>query len=207
MAFRFVPREESFFQLFEKSSSNLTEAARLLVQTMEQFDRVGENARRMKELEHEGDQIMHEIMARLHRTFITPLDREDIHELAAAMDDVLDFMEEATERLVVYKVGAATPPVKELAAVIAGQVEEIHRLLPRLRRVRRDEIMKHCIEINRLENEGDRLLREGVAELFDNQAPPLEVMKWKEIYELLERATDKAEDVAVVVEGIVLKMA
>ena len=207
MAFRFMPREESFFQLFEKSSSNLTEAARLLVQTMEQFDRVEENARRMKQLEHEGDQIMHEIMARLHRTFITPLDREDIHELAAAMDDVLDFMEEATERLVIYKVGAATPPAKELAAVIAGQVEEIHRLLPRLRRVRQDEIMKHCIEINRLENDGDRLLREGVAELFENQAPPLEVMKWKEIYELLERATDKAEDVAVVVEGIVLKMA
>ena len=207
MAFSLVPREESFFDLFEKSSTNLLAAARILVETTDHFDRVADNAKRMKQIEHEGDQLMHEIMARLHRTFITPLDREDIHALASAMDDVLDFMEEASERLVSYRVREATPPAREFAAIIARQTEEIHRILPRLRKVKADDILKHCIEINRLENEADRVLRESVAALFESRGDPLDVMKWREIYDLLERATDKAENVAVVVESIVLKMA
>lgn len=207
MAFQLIPREEAFFELFEKASGNLREAASLLVQCMERFDRMAEDARSMKRLEREGDEIVHDIMARLHRTFITPLDREDIHELATVMDDVLDFIEATTERFVLYKIRAVTPPAKALAAVIASQVEEIHNIIPQLRHLDRQDILHNCIEINRLENEGDRILKEAVAELFDSQRDPLEVMKWRELYDLLETATDRSEDVANIFEGIVLKNA
>jgi len=202
-----MPKEESFFELFEKASNNLLEAGHLLVQTMDQFDGIVENARRMERLEHDGDQITHEIMARLNRTFITPIDREDIHQLVSALDDVLDFIEATTERFVLYKIKTMTSYAREMAQVIAKQVEEIHRIMPQLRRMRQQDILKHCIEINRLENTGDRLLREAVVSLFDSKADPLDVMKWRELYELMETASDKSEDVAVVIEGIVLKNA
>jgi len=207
MGFRLMPKEESFFELFEKASNNLLEAGHLLVQTMDQFDGIVENARRMERLEHDGDQITHEIMARLNRTFITPIDREDIHQLVSALDDVLDFIEATTERFVLYKIKTMTSYAREMAQVIAKQVEEIHRIMPQLRRMRQQDILKHCIEINRLENTGDRLLREAVVSLFDSKADPLDVMKWRELYELMETASDKSEDVAVVIEGIVLKNA
>lgn len=207
MRFRLIPKEESFFDLFEQASNNLLEAGRLLADTMERFDKVAEHAQRMERLEHEGDQIIHDIMARLNRTFITPLDREDIHQLSSAIDDVLDFIEATTERFVLYKITSVTPFAKDLSHVIAQQVEEIHRIMPQLRRMRHPDILQHCIEINRLENAGDRILRNAVAALFDSQTNPLEVMKWRELYELMESATDKCEDVAVVIEGIVLKNA
>ncbi len=207
MGFRLIPKEEVFFDLFEKASSNLLEAGHLLVQTMEHFDGVVENSSRMERIEHDGDQITHDIMARLNRTFITPFDREDIHHLASALDDVLDFIEATTERFVLYKIRAVTPYAKELAQVIAKQVEEVHQVMPQLRQLRHQDILQHCIEINRLENAGDRALREAVAVLFDSGWDPLEVMKWRELYELMESATDKCEDVAVVIEGIVLKNA
>lgn len=207
MRFRLIPREESFFDLFEKASNNLVEAGRLLVQTMNQFDKVSVNAEKMERLEHEGDQITHEIMGRLNRTFITPLDREDIHQLVSALDDVLDFIEATTERFVLYKIKTITPYAKEMAEVVAKQVEEIHEMMPKLRHMHQEEILKHCIEINRLENAGDRLLRNAVVALFDSQSSPLDVMKWRELYELMETANDKSEDVAVAIEGIVLKNA
>jgi predicted phosphate transport protein (TIGR00153 family) len=207
MGFQLFPREESFFHLFEKASETLLQAGRLLVETTEDFNGLAEKARKMERLEHDADQIVHEIRARLHRTFITPIDREDIHQLASAMDDVLDFIEATTERFVLYKVSSIPLPARQLAQVIAAQVEEIHHIIAQLRNLGQQDILKRCIEINRLENEGDRLLREAVAALFESRADPLEVMKWRELYELLEQATDKAEDVAVVIEGIVLKNA
>ena len=207
MGFRLIPKEESFFDLFEKASNNLLQAARLFVQTMEQFNGVAENAHRMERLEHDGDQIIHEIMARLNRTFITPFDREDIHQLASSLDDVLDFVEATTEHFILYKIKTVTPFAQEMAHVIAKQVEEIHWLMSKLRHMKQEEILKHCIEINRLENMGDRIKRNAVAALFDNESNPLEIMKWRELYELMEIATDRCEDVAVVIEGIVLKNA
>jgi len=207
MGFSLIPKEQSFFDLFEKASNNLLAAARLLSETMEHFDKVTENAQRMERLEHEGDQITHEIMARLHKTFITPLDREDIHQLASTLDDVLDFIEATTERFVLYKIKTITSYAKEMAEVVVKQVEEIHNMMPKLRRMRQEEILKHCIEINRLENAGDRLLRNAVVALFDSKSDPLDVMKWRELYELIETANDKSEDVAVAIEGIVLKNA
>ena len=190
MGFRLIPKEQSFFDLFEKASNNLLEAGRLLVQTMEHFDNVTENAQKMERLEHEGDQITHEIMARLNKTFITPLDREDIHQLASALDDVLDFIEATTERFVLYRIKTITSYAKEMAEAVAKQVEEIHNMMPKLRHMKQKEILQHCIEINRLENTRDRLLRNAVVALFDSTSDPLDVMKWLELYELMETAND-----------------
>ncbi len=207
MAFTLIPKEEAFLDLFEKASNTLLTAAHLFVETMKAFDKVTENAQRMERLEHDGDQLVHDIMARLNRTFITSLDREDIHRLASALDDVLDYIEATTERFVLFKVKAVTPAAVEMAEIVAKQVEEIHSVIPRLRDMRHQDILKHCIEINRLENAGDRALRKAVTELFDTQTDPLYVIKWRELYELMEMATDACEDVAVVIEGIVLKNA
>ena len=205
MAFRLVPKEEIFFDLFQQASNNLSEAGKVLAETMEHFDRLPEYAHKLERLEHAGDQITHDLMARLNKTFITPIDREDIHRLASALDDVLDFIEAVTERFMLYKIKTATHHAKELAKVVAAQVEEIHRAMGELRKLSHKHVMEHCIEVNRLENQGDRVARAAVSELFDSQQPPLEVMKWRELYDLLETATDKCEDVAVVIEGIVLK--
>ncbi|MCS6952892.1 MAG: DUF47 family protein [Bryobacterales bacterium] len=204
-----IPREEAFFDLFEKLSEKLQTAARLLVDTTEHFDHLNDNAMRMERLEHDGDQVVHEIMARLSRTFITPLDREDIHRLASALDDVLDFIEATTEHFVIYKIREATPPARELAQVIAKQVEEIASMIAQLRKLEHKNISQHCIEINRLENQGDRILRGALADLFNNHngASPLEVLKWRDLYEIMEAATDKGEDVADVFESIALKNA
>jgi len=207
MAFRLIPREESFFDLFERSADILLRAAGFLVEATERFETLPENAKRLERLEHDGDQVTHDIMARLNRTFITPLDREDIHRIASALDDVLDLIEAATERFVLFKVQQIMPPAREIARVIHSQVQEIHRVMPQLRHMRHAPIMEHCIEINRLENAGDRLLRGALAELFDGAPDPIVVIKWRELYELLESATDKCEDVAVAIESIVLKNA
>ena len=209
MAFSLIPKEKVFFDLFEQAAGILTEAAALLVQTMGRFDQISENARRMERLEHNADQITHEIMARLNRTFITPFDREDIYRLASAIDDVVDFIEATTERFILFKVTSINPPAQELSKVILQQAQEIDRVVPKLRRLDHGNIMPHCIEINRLENVGDRLVRGALAELFENKngTTPIDIIKWKELYDLLESATDKAEEVAVVIESIVLKNA
>ena len=203
--FSFIPKEQAFFTLFEKAAQNLLEAARAMDDLARHYEDVTTKAARLERFEHTGDQITHEIMARLNKTFITPIDREDIHELASAIDDVLDFFEQAAEHLVLYKVKDIRPPFRELAGVILKQAEQIHKIIPRLKDLRHADILDHCIEINRLENTGDRVLREGTAALFEEVRDPLEVMKWRDLYESLETATDKCEDVADVVEGIVLK--
>lgn len=205
--FRLIPREVQFFEMFERSSRLLLEAGKLLQDVVTDFQDIPAKAQRMERLEHEADQVTHEIMANLNSTFITPIDREDIHRLATSLDDVMDFVEAVTERLILYKVKKVTPQFTAIAKVIALQIEEIHLMIPRLRALRHADILVHCIELNRLENEGDRIAREAVAELFDKGGDPLEVMKWRELYDLMETATDKCEDVAVVIEGIFLKNA
>ena len=205
MAFRWIPKEESFFDLFEQLADILLKAAGLLVEATEHVETLGENAKRLERLEHDGDQITHELMKRLNRTFITPIDREDIHELATALDDILDLVEATTERFILYKVTTMDSVAPRLAQVIQQQVQEIHRVLPKLRHMRHEHIMEHCVEINRLENVGDRLLRDAMGGLFAGGQDALVVIKWRDIYTLLESATDKCEDVANVIEGIVLK--
>ena len=205
MAFRLIPKEESFFDLFEQMAEILRRSAGVLVEATERLETLPESAKRLERLEHDGDQITHELMTRLNRTFLTPIDREDIHELATALDDVLDLIEAVTERFILYKVTALLPAATQLAQVIQQQVNEIHRVMPKLRHLRHEPIMEHCIEINRLENAGDRLLRDAMGGLFEGMPDPITVIKWRDIYTLLESATDKCEDVANVIEGLVLK--
>jgi len=207
MAFRLIPREESFFDLFEQLAGILLKAAGFLVEATAHAETLPENAKRVERLEHDGDQVTHDIVARLNRTFITPIDREDIHQLASSLDDVLDLMEATTERFILYKIASAYPAAQQLAQVIQQQVKEIHGVIPKLRDLRHERIIEHCIEINRLENAGDRLLRDAMGALFDGAKDPLAVIKWRDIYTLLESATDRCEDVANVIEGIVLKNA
>ena len=207
MAFRLIPKEESFFDLFEQLVGVLVNAAGVLVAATEHADMLPEHAKRLERLEHDGDQVTHEIMTRLNRTFITPLDREDIHGLTTDLDDVLDLIEAVTERFILYKVTTITPQAQQIAKVIQQQVQEIHQIMPKLRHLKREQILRHCIEINRLENAGDRLLRDSLGALFDGSRDALAVIKWRDLYTLLESATDKCEDVANVIEGIVLKNA
>jgi uncharacterized protein Yka (UPF0111/DUF47 family) len=205
MPFRLVPREEGFFDLLEKAALNLNEASRLLIDTLRDSRDLNLSATQMKAIEENGDRIVHEIMGKLHRTFITPLDREDIHGLASALDDVLDFIEAAVDRFALYRAREVSPQAVDLAEIIGRQTQEIQTVIPLLRRVARESILPHCVEINRLENLADRKLRSALEELFAAPADPLRVIQWRELYELLEGATDKAEDVADLVEGIVLK--
>jgi predicted phosphate transport protein (TIGR00153 family) len=202
-----VPRDESFFDLLEKAAENLYKASKLLVEALQKPEDLRENARRMKTIEQDGDRIVHEVMSKLHRTFITPLDREDIHQLISSVDDVLDYIEAATDRFSLYRVVAITEEAIDLAGIVAGQSAEIHRAMPLLRHVTRDGILRHCVEINRLENLADGKLHDGLERLFADPADPVHILKWRELYELLEVATDKAEDVADIFEGIVLKNA
>jgi uncharacterized protein len=205
--FRLIPREESFFELLERASKNLTRASDLLVETLRDPADLDGSARLMKAIEEDGDQIVHEVMDKLHHTFITPLDREDIHNLISALDDVLDYIEAAVDRFALYRARPVTPQAIELADIIHRQTDEIQTIVPLLGRITRDSIVPHCVEINRLENLADSGLRRGLEELFASPSDTLRVIQWKELYELLEAATDKAEDVADLIEGIVLQNA
>ncbi len=207
MAFRLIPKDESFFDMFEQQAERLITGAEVLVQTTERFETIAENAKRLERLEHDADQLTHDLMEKLNRTFITPIDREDIYRLAVDFDDVMDLMEAVTERFILFKIQRVMPHAQEIAKVIQQQTQEINRLVPQLRRMRRDSILPHCVEINRLENTGDRLLRTAFASLFDGSHDPLTVIKWRELYGLMEEATDKCEDVANTIEAIALKHA
>jgi predicted phosphate transport protein (TIGR00153 family) len=204
--FSLVPREVRFFDLFEQQSQHIIRAAQLLRELVHNFADARAKAHAIKEVEHQGDQITHEVVRRLNTTFITPLDREDIHDLATRLDDVLDFIEAAAERLVVYRIKEPTSASRAMAEVIVQQTHAVDRAIKCLRTMD-PGFHEHAVEVNRLENAGDSLLRDSLAALFEEQADPIEVIKWKEIYETMETVTDRCEDVANVIEGIILKMA
>src|SRR5881392_3083984 len=203
--FRLIPREIKFFELFAELSSNLTEGAKLLRSILENPVDLGVRAEQMQAIEHKGDKATHAIITKLNQTFITPFDREDIHRLATSLDDVLDFIHAAGERLVMYKILAAPPSSSELAQVIVKQCAELASAVSMLEK--HDHVLEHCVEINRLENEADRIARDSIARLFEREKDPIALIKMKELYEVLETATDKAEDAANVLESVVLKSA
>jgi len=207
VAFRFLPQEVGFFDLFEKQADLAIEGARLLAELVDDLEGPGPKARRIKEIEHEADVVTHETMATLRKTFITPFDRNEIHHLASRLDDVLDAMEAAAERLWLYEITQATVEAKRLAKNLVTATAELKVALQGLRELKknRKRIMAACVEINRLENENDETLREGLARLFKEEGNPVLVMKWKEIYEILEDATDRCEDATNVIEGVVLE--
>lgn len=204
----FFPKNEDFFAHFAKSAENIVEAAKYLENTLQKGPLTEEALRQVEEFEHKGDRITHDTMERLNRTFITPLDREDIHQLVSRLDDVLDFIYAAAEALSLYKINPIPTPMKDLAALLVKINEEVCRAVERLANLKRPEvILAICIEINRLENEADNLHRRALADLFEKEKDPIAIIKIKEILEDLESATDKCEDVANVIEGIVLKNA
>ena len=203
MGFSLFPREEDFFTLFRKQGELVRQSCDQLHEMMERFDRLEERAKEMKEVEHQGDLVTHEIFERLNRTFITPLDREDIHGLASGLDDVMDAGEAIGSRLVLFNVAAATPAALQLTRIVADCGKQIEKAVSSIRDF--NGLMSFTIEINRLENEADVVSRDAVADLFSGRHELLDVMRWKEIYGRLEGAADRCEDVANVIEAIVLK--
>jgi len=200
-----MPSEPKFFDLFERSVANVANAAKELANFFDNYTNVPQKVARMTELEHNGDAITHQIMEQLHRTFVTPLDREDIALLTERLDDVMDFMEGAANAMLLYRIEQPTSRAREMAAILVALTNELVIAVPRLRnRSKMKEILEHCVEINRLENEADAIVRHALAELFDGTSIA-DVIKWREIYEHLETAVDKGEDVANVLEGVVLK--
>lgn len=206
--FHLLPREEKFFDLFEESAHNLVRAAGLLAELLQNWEDVEEKVRQITELEHHGDNITHRIIAQLHGTFITPIDREDIALLANRMDDVMDFIEAAAVRMVLYGIDKPTERAKEVADILIRVTTEVSKAIPRLRHRRElSRMREHCIEINRLENEADAVRRSALAELFHEQVDVTNVIKWMEIYENMENAVDRCEDIADILEGVMIKRA
>ena len=186
----------------------MVKTAQSLQRLVENYANVSENVAEITELEHQGDLITHQIIAQLHRTFVTPFDREDIALLAQSLDDVTDFIHAAADSIFIYKVERPTLRAIELADIIVQAATEVEKVMPQLRhRAKLKEILPRCVEINRLENMADRVFRAAMGELFDNSLDIASVIKWREIYQYMESATDRCEDVANVLEGVALKHA
>ena len=198
-----------FYDLFEQETNNLVVAAEKLIALFDNYENVEAKAKELKDLEHRGDVITHEIIARVHRTFVTPIDREDITLLAHSLDDVMDFIEAAGRTAFLYRVAQPTQRARELASIVAKLTVKLNEVMPQLRHHDKfNWILKQCVEINTLENEADDVFHAALTELFEACASDAcEVIKWREIYEHLENATDRGEDVANVLEGIILKYA
>ena len=203
MNFRFFPQDEDFFKLFRKQGNLAREGCEQLHEMMTRFDDLDERARRLKEVEHQGDLVTHEIFERLNRTFITPLEREDIHALASGLDDVLDSVEAIGSRIVMFNIKAATPEAIELSRILVQCGVQLEHALEHLKDFK--NLMSFTIELNRLENEADQISRQVVADLFSGKHEFLDVLRWKEIYGRLESAADQCEDVANTIEAIVIK--
>jgi uncharacterized protein len=199
----FAPKEREFFDLFEEAGANIVLAAELLERMLEQWPDHGELARDVVICEQEGDRITHDMIQRLNSTFVTPIDREDIYALASALDDIVDFIEEVADFLGLYRIEAPMEQAQRMARVLHEATRQINDAMPRLRTLK--DIHHYTVEVNRLENEGDRILREAVASLFERGIDPMMVIRWKDIFERLEHAIDACEHVANILEGIVVK--
>jgi uncharacterized protein len=199
----FAPRDRIYFELFEEAGQNILQAADLLERMLSNYPDSKALAQDILLCEHEGDRITHDIIDRLNHTFVTPIDREDILALASALDDIVDYTEEVADYLGLYKIEAPMDQAIKLARVLKAASRQISEAIPCLRGFR--DISHYTVEINRLENEGDRITREAVASLFDGGIDPMVVIRWKDLFERLEAAIDAAERVANILEGIVIK--
>ncbi|MBI4336728.1 MAG: DUF47 domain-containing protein [Chloroflexi bacterium] len=209
MRLSLLPREEKFFFLLHQGAINAQKVARKLHDLMQHYDNVEAKVAEIKVLEEFGDQLIHDLMRALHRTFVTPIDREDLAALAERLDDVVDAIEEAAREMLEFKVQSPTPPAVELARLIVQCTDELEKALSMLhfRGAKLQELLPVTVEINRLENEADQATSRGMAELFSNGFSPVDIIKWQEIYKDLEAATDRSEDAANILEAIVLKNA
>ncbi len=204
MAFRLIPREEKFYADFMAMADQLRNGARLLQEMFAADPPIADKANEIRELEHRCDFLTHEIIQRLNKTFVTPIDREDIHSLAKALDDVMDAIEDAALLIPLYHIEEVRPGARELTRVISASTDQILLAMEALER--RERVLERVVEINRLENEADRAHQRAVGQLFEEKGgDPITVMKWKEILDLLEDATDRCEDVANLLENVVVK--
>ncbi|MBL7032496.1 MAG: DUF47 domain-containing protein [Nitrospira sp.] len=204
---RLLPKETNFFIMFEKAVLNVNKGAAILLEMMKDLNTADAKAKEIYEVEQEGDMLTHEIMRKLNKTFLTPVDREDIHSLVNNIDDVIDLVWAVADRTVLFKLESAPPEAVELCKTLLETTEYITKAVNCLKDKKYSYIQEYCIEINRLENRGDRIFREALVKLFDTIEDPILVIKWKEVYEHLEEAHDTCEDVANILESIVLKHA
>jgi predicted phosphate transport protein (TIGR00153 family) len=208
---RLIPQDARFFDLFNRSAANTLDGARLLEDLLHNYVDIERKARHLKDIEHTGDEITHEVFGALHRTFVTPLDRDDISNLASAMDDVIDWIEEVGRRIHLYHIDEPTPIARQFSRVILEQSEQIARAVPLLENRREaNQLQRSIQEIHRLENEADDLLAQAIAHLYDGvtEVPQLiKAMRWNDLYQLLEDTTDKCETVATVLSNVALKNA
>lgn len=207
MKLKISQRAEEFFDLFVESAANLRVAADLLKDLIEDYRDVDLKAKRISDREHEGDEVTHAIIRRLNTSFITPMDREDVYRLATALDDVMDSIEAVSELFLLHAIETPLPQMREQADVLARAAEQTEQALRLLAKMDRDRLEPYWIEINTLENEGDQLYRHAVAELFSGEHRAMDVLRWKEVIENLEEALDGLENVANIVESVVLKHA
>ena len=203
---RFMPKETSFFDFFEEHAALTVEGSREFLSLVSTGANIETKARRIHDIEHETDVITHRCVETLHKTFITPIDRDNIHRLITRMDDIMDYVEAAAERLALYELSVMTPEVRDLADVLVRAAQQVEVALKGLRNLKNPQaVLRVCIDINRLENESDQILRRAVARLFKEEKDPILIIKWKEIYENLENAADRCEDVANIIEGVILE--
>ena len=200
------PKDTNFYDLFERGVTKVHEGVQLLEDLVKNFINVPLKAKRIKDVEHEADLITHETVAKLNKTFVTPFDREDIHGLICSLDNILDHVEAAADKLSLYRINEIKPDATLLTDILLRAVQEVQKTVVQLRHLKGgNSVLQHCIEINRLENEGDFVYRSAIAKLFEKGDDTLDILKWKEVYESIENAIDSCEDVANVIEGVALK--
>jgi predicted phosphate transport protein (TIGR00153 family) len=204
--FGLIPKEEKFFAMFKEMTVTIIEGANLLKDMMDNFEDPATSQKRIKDVEHKCDQLTHDIIKKLNKSFVTPFDREDIYALSSALDDIMDLIDASAQRFVMYNVEKPTPESKELAFIILKSCQTIDKAVGILGG-KLEPISAYCVEVNALENEADRVCREAISRLFDEEKDAIQLIKWKEIYETLERATDKCEDAANILESVVVKNA
>jgi len=206
---KLIPREKEFFSLFERGALKCVEACKAFEIMLDDLEHSESHTLRIKSFEHEADEITHNAVERVYATFVTPFDREDIHRLVTRLDDILDRVDSAAERIFLYDLVEPTPEVRDLARVLTRAAEHVAEAVSGLKDAGKkpQEVLERCIEVNRLENEGDAVYRRALASLFRDQTDLRLVMKWREVYEILENAIDRCEDVAGVVQGIVIQIA
>ena len=207
MGFSFIPRDVSYFDMFVEAAENVHVGARKLKALLDDYHNIEEQQREIKRIEHAGDDMTHAILEKLNKTFLAPIDRDDIHRLVTRLDDVIDLIDESVSRMHLYKIDKPTEESRKMAAVLIDSTQLIVEALKELKTGKYEHILRRCIEIHTQENEGDRLEQHALSALFENGHTPIEIIKWKDVYEDLEGAIDRTEDVANILEAIVLKNA
>ncbi len=204
--FQFLPAETKFYEWFEKATANLLEGAEALVDLLDNYEQVEHKVARITELEHRGDSIVHEVTHLLMHTLIIPLDSEDIERLISALDDVIDKIEATAVRMVIFRIEAPTERARQLGHLIRSGASELHQAMPNLREKKNfRRVTEHIKEINTIENNSDQILRDALVDIVNHREDLFNLIRWKEIYEMLEEATDRMEDVADVLQRVVIK--